>query len=136
MIIQALPLLLMPLSTQISNLGGEGYNCSVKSSQVPGSYSYRYEFNTHEGLKTLVTLNEFQVGFIDDASGDFHVYYYPDRFEYNLVRVVEAPKMPGGKILVSSTLGATFPAAMAALKELFPNRVNWSRIQPPPTIYS
>lgn len=136
MIYQALPLKLVPLNTQILNLGGEGFNCNVRVTPVDGSYSVLYEFNTPDGLKTLKTVNEFQVGIIDDAAGNYFVMYYPDKFEFSLMRVAIAPKLPGGKILIHTWLGATFPAAMAALKGIFSDRINWSRITPPPSIYS
>lgn len=136
MIYQALPLKLVPLNTQILNLGGEGFNCNVKVTPVEDSYSSLYEFNTPEGLKILQTQNEFQVGLIDTNDGNLYVMYYPDKFEFTLMRVAEAPKMPGGRILIHTWLGATFPAAMAALKGMFPERINWDRITPPPSIYN
>lgn len=136
MIYQALPLALVPLSTQISNLGGEGFNCRVTVTPVLGSYSTLYQFDTAEGKKTLQTQNEFQVGRISDSTGDYFVMYYPDKFEFTLMRVVEAPAMPGGKVLVQTWLGATFPAAMAALIARYPNRMDWNCITPPPTLYS
>lgn len=135
MIIEALPLLLMSLDVQIRNHGGEGFNCNVGVSACENSYSVLYKFDTADGVKVLMTQNAFQVGIIESDSGISHVMYYPDKFEFSLVRVAPAPKLPGGKILVHSYLGATFPAAMAALKQNYPNQVNWNRITPPPKTY-
>lgn len=135
MIHQAIPLLLSSLDAQIRKLGGRGYNCDVKATKANG-YSVSYQFYTDKGAETLITENVFQVGtIVCEDEGRQYVMYYPDKAEFSLVQVVQSNKTQGGKILVHSWLGATFPAAMAELICRYPNHIDWNRITPPPTIY-
>ena len=88
--ILAKPLLLVPLSKQITELGGPGFNTDVETFRVKGSFSSLYRFKTHEGEKMLLTRNEFQVGFINGQ----YVMYHGDTGEFSLVTQNTFPKPP------------------------------------------
>jgi hypothetical protein len=127
-IINAAPLLLKPLSQQIKEAGGEGFNDSVKVEKIENSFSCVYTFKTEMGEKSIRTLNEFSVGMIDHTENHF-VKFNGDTSEYTLVTPRETQN-GSKKILLIKSLGYSFDEMMKTLKEMWPNRVVWKLDNP------
>jgi hypothetical protein len=104
--IAALPLRLVPLSNQIEEAGGEGFNCDVVVKPMKNSFSVLYTFWTKDGIKTLKTRNEFQVGMVEDVENHF-VIFDADIGEYTLVTPRDIKKEPY-RILLIKSLGNSF----------------------------
>ncbi|MAA93004.1 MAG: hypothetical protein CML21_00570 [Rheinheimera sp.] len=127
----AFPLLLMPLDVQIKRRGGEGFNCDVKATPIPGSYSVKYEFETAFGPATLTTLNQFNLGIIHSNEGPLHVMYCADKQSFFKVLVKPAKRLIGKKILFTTPIAETFEQAMSVLKSWYPTYTNWKLDKPP-----
>ncbi|WP_196160889.1 hypothetical protein [Reinekea sp. G2M2-21] len=129
-VIEAAPLLLKALSTQIKEAGGRGYNSDVIDVAIDRSFSVLHTFDTPEGKKTIKTRNEFQVGLID-ADQNYFVIYNADRNDYRLVTVHEPANAP--KVIRDVHLGYSFEVMMQNVQARWPNRVVW-RLTDPNTI--
>lgn len=127
-IIQAAPLLLEPLDVQIKKAGGRGYNCDVVTKPIPGTFSALYSFKTPEGIKTIKTPNDYQVGLVD-ADLDYFVMYDADTGEYSLV-TKHTISNPPYRTLVVRKIGHTFDDMRAYLKRRWPNRTVWNLTHP------
>lgn len=123
--ILAKPLLLVPLSTQITELGGQGYNSDVETTRVKGSFSSLYRFKTPEGERTLLTRNEFQVGFVNNQ----FIMYHGDLGEFTLVTRNTFSKFPF-KLLHVQTLGFSFDDMKKQLSIIFPKQIVWNLTDP------
>ncbi|MFT7007082.1 MAG: hypothetical protein ACJAXJ_001595 [Colwellia sp.] len=119
--INASPLLLKPLSSQIKALGGTSL-AWAKATPIEQSFSVLYHFTTDKGEKTLLTPNEFQLGLIDDVV-NHHAYYLGDTGEYVLRTVNEVTKPKPERILLTQHLGFCFEEAKKTLQEMFPLRI-------------
>lgn len=121
--INAYPLLLKPLSSQIKALGGPGL-AWAKATPIENSFSVLYHFATDEGDKVLLTPDEFQFGLIDDAV-NHHAYFLGGTGEYVLRTVKEVSKPNRERILLTKHLGNSFEEAKKTLQEMFPLRIVW-----------
>lgn len=128
-IIKAVSLTLRPLSNQIKDAGGAGYNCDVKVERLINSFSAIYRFNTPEGEKAILSPNTFRVGLIDAPECNHFVEFNGDTGEYDLVTPKETAKGPA-KILLRSFLGNSLQEAKEALQKLWPERCVWSLTDP------
>jgi hypothetical protein len=127
-IIQGLPLLQKPLSSQIMAHGGQGL-AWVDAQPQPNSFSVLYKFKTDEGVKQLLTRNEFQFGFIDDSI-NHHAYYLGDTGQY-VLRSKNVRANPAELPTIDSiTLGFSFSEAKKTLQLLFPDRNRWNLEDP------
>ena len=127
-IINAVPLLLKPLSQQIKEAGGEGYNSSVCVQAVSNSFSHLYVFETSDGKKAIKTQNVFYVGMISSAKKHF-VQFNGDTEEYTLVTQQERPKNES-KLLFIKSLGHSFAEMQLALEAIWPERLVWDLTNP------
>lgn len=127
----AAPLTMKPISQQISEAGGRGYNADVLVTPVSNSHQELYIFNTPEGVKSMLTRNEFQVGLIDDAENHL-VMYYGDTNQYRLVTPVDTKN---GKILKVADLGYSFEEMQESVQKIWPNRCVWKFTNPDSTMH-
>jgi len=123
-IINAAPLCLTPLSQQIKEAGGEGFNCDVKVTPIKGSFSSIYTFQTAEGEKSIKTVNDYQVGVLT-AEEKHLIRFNADKKEYTLVTRREIKKAPYKTLLVKP-LGSSFDEMIDELNKMYPNRFAWS----------
>jgi hypothetical protein len=128
-IILAKPLLLVPLSTQIEELGGNGFNAHVDVQHEAGTFSSLYRFTASSSTeKVLKTRNEFQCGVIS-AKYSHYVMYNADTMDYQIV-TPRTLKVHPFKILLITDIGCSFNEALMNLKNLFPERVVWNLTDP------
>lgn len=118
--IAALPLCLASLDSQIRAQGGSGFNTKVTKQHVPNSFSLLFTFDTPDGPKTLLTHNEVKLGRVDD----FDIMFNGDTGEYFLSRLIFITNTlrPLRRI---SVFALSYPSAMEALQQGWPNRINW-----------
>lgn len=85
--IDADPLYIKTLSSQIRSAGGAGFNCDTEVIQMPSSYSKIYRFATLHGHRQLRTPNTFEVGSINrgDREHTEIVEYCADALCYYLI---------------------------------------------------
>lgn len=128
---KALPFLQMPLDSQIKLHGGKGFNCEVKVTPVPGTYSFNYEFYTDDGAKILTSVNQFQLGVVNTAEdGLCHIIHNADKNEYLMFRVNRYPERYSDEKLSEFLLGYSYEAALSALRSWYPNFTNWNLTKP------
>lgn len=121
----AVPLYMKSIDTQIRELGGKGFNVNVTSQRVAGSFSRIYSFETDDGVKSLLTRNEFQVGVIDGC----FIICEADNSRYMRVerkRITKPPYM----LHLSAPLGYSFDAMREKLQEIYPTRQHWDLKNP------
>jgi hypothetical protein len=123
-IILAKPLLLVPLSNQIMELGGRGYNSDCREEKIEGSFCQLVSFDTDVGEKTLLTRNDVQIGLIADSETYF-VYYCGNNGEYTLRKKLVQTAFPKVRIEIK-TLGYSLNECMTSLKNIWPKRLVWN----------
>ncbi len=118
-IIKAAPLHLVCLSTQICDLGGQGYNSGVITKPIEGTFSALYTFDTDEGQKTLQTMNTVTLGHVFDSENYF-VEFDGDDSSFSLKTLLSTK---AGKVAITTNLGKNYSEMMVRLKAKFPNQV-------------
>lgn len=127
-VITAESLMKKPLDTQIVNAGGEGFNNTVLVERSSDSFSACYTFMAGEVQKTLITLNEYMVGVINDDKKHY-VQYSADYGVYELM-TLEGFDPNDEKVFSSKVIGKTFEEAKETLCDIFPNRIVWNLSDP------
>lgn len=127
--ISAESLLTRSLSSQIEALGGEGYNCSVTSTPIKGSYSVKHLFSTEDGDIELVTQNEYMVGLFE-VEAKYYLYHCGDAGVFEL-RKFEGFSDDGSKVYSSVVLGSDYKKVIEGIKARWPNRVVLNFTIPP-----